>query len=500
MMPPEEMSPLEPADEELIAGARRGDRDAFGRIVGRYQALICALAYNATGHLAQSEDLAQEAFVVAWKQLPALREPEKLRSWLCGIVRNLARRARRDGEHEPVHRAEPLESAGEVPAPGPHPLDQAISREEEGILWRQLEAIPETYREPLILFYRQHASTEQVALALELSEDAVRQRLTRGRRLLQEQVRVFVESALERTSPKPAFTQSVLAALPAAASSGKAVGAALAAASGSAAKGAWAAAGPIGGVLAMLGGAFVSRRAIATDDTKSPREKEFVARFAWIQVAAAIAFIVAFLMMTAREIRAPHPPFVRDIGGAALVFLFWVIGMGLWRLRYRRQFQIQREDNTLDESEWGLQRWRTGREANPPRSGPSFSLLLRRSAISLIFSAIMAFKAPWRHHFALALGCYVALPLLSLLLVTFLMHRMFKKGRRFQRPPLSFLCGFPAAVTLLIVDLDFFSARARGAISVPQILWLNAAVILAYAIWAACFVRKSRPSVRRAAS
>jgi DNA-directed RNA polymerase specialized sigma24 family protein len=52
------------------------------------------LAYNATGSLAQSEDLAQEAFVIAWKQLPALREPEKLRSWLCGIVRNLGRRAR----------------------------------------------------------------------------------------------------------------------------------------------------------------------------------------------------------------------------------------------------------------------------------------------------------------------------------------------------------------------------------------------------------------------
>ena len=93
MIPSDEMSPLD-ADAELVAQTRRGDGDAFGRIVARYQALICALAYNATGSLAQSEDLAQEAFVIAWKQLPALREPEKLRSWLCGIVRNLGRRAR----------------------------------------------------------------------------------------------------------------------------------------------------------------------------------------------------------------------------------------------------------------------------------------------------------------------------------------------------------------------------------------------------------------------
>jgi DNA-directed RNA polymerase specialized sigma24 family protein len=65
MIPSEEMVPLEQADADLVAQTRHGDADAFGRIVARYQALICALAYNATGSLAQSEDLAQEAFVVA---------------------------------------------------------------------------------------------------------------------------------------------------------------------------------------------------------------------------------------------------------------------------------------------------------------------------------------------------------------------------------------------------------------------------------------------------
>jgi RNA polymerase sigma factor (sigma-70 family) len=150
MLPSEKMPPLEYADAELVAQVRRGGRDAFGRIVARYQALICALAYNATGSLAQSEDLAQEAFVVAWKQLPVLRDPEKLRSWLCGIVRNLGRRVRRGRKYEPMHQAEQLETADEVPTLEPHPLDQAISREEEGILWRQLEIIPENYREPLI--------------------------------------------------------------------------------------------------------------------------------------------------------------------------------------------------------------------------------------------------------------------------------------------------------------------------------------------------------------
>ena len=96
------------------------------------------------------------------------------------------------------------------------PSEQTISREEEAILWRSLERIPELYREPLILFYREHQSIEHVAAALELSEDAVKQRLSRGRKLLQEEVQAFVENTLSRTAPGQAFAGAVLAALPAA--------------------------------------------------------------------------------------------------------------------------------------------------------------------------------------------------------------------------------------------------------------------------------------------
>jgi RNA polymerase sigma factor (sigma-70 family) len=52
-----------------------------------------------------------------------------------------------------------------------------------GILLRALERIPETYRVPLVLFYREHQSVEAVAQNLELTEETVRQRLSRGRKL-----------------------------------------------------------------------------------------------------------------------------------------------------------------------------------------------------------------------------------------------------------------------------------------------------------------------------
>src|SRR6516225_247976 len=109
------------SDNDLVEQSLDGDRDAFGRIVTRYQSLVCSLAYSATGSLGQSQDLAQETFITAWKHLRLLRERHKLRPWLCGIARCLIGKAlRRDGR-EPAHESEPLdllqESAAEDPLP-----------------------------------------------------------------------------------------------------------------------------------------------------------------------------------------------------------------------------------------------------------------------------------------------------------------------------------------------------------------------------------------------
>ena len=214
MMTTNTMSVAIQTDAELVGQTLSGNRDAFSQIVSRYQSLVCSLAYSATGSLGQSEDLAQETFITAWKRLSHLRERDKLRAWLCGIARNRINNFLRREGREPNHQAESIEEISESHSPEPLPVDYTISQEEAGILWRSLERIPEVYREPLILFYREHQSIEAVAASLDLTEDAVKQRLSRGRKLLQEQVLAFVEGALERTNPGKAFTVGVLAALP----------------------------------------------------------------------------------------------------------------------------------------------------------------------------------------------------------------------------------------------------------------------------------------------
>jgi RNA polymerase sigma factor (sigma-70 family) len=212
------------SDAELVEKSLAGNRGAFRQIVDRYKTLISSIAYSATGNVSRSEDLAQETFIAAWSQLGSLREPHKLSGWLRGIVRHRIHRDRRVSQREPVRDAESVDYAHELPAPGATPSELAIQRDEEAILWRSLERIPSLYREPLILFYREHRSVEQVAVALDLSEDAVKQRLSRGRRLLHEEVQAFVEDTLQRTAPSQAFSGAVVAMLPLAA--GPAVGAA----------------------------------------------------------------------------------------------------------------------------------------------------------------------------------------------------------------------------------------------------------------------------------
>lgn len=201
-------------DTSLIELSLAGDRNAFGQLVARYQSPICALAYSACGNVARSEDLAQEIFITAWRKLGSLQEPVRFKAWLYGIARNLINNAFRQYQRNPVASAESLDVTIEPVSPANEPDAQAISKEEETILWHVLSGLPAIYREPMVLFYRQNESIPQVADILMISEEAVRQRLSRGRALLNERVTKVIQSGLRRTGPTDTFAVAVIASLP----------------------------------------------------------------------------------------------------------------------------------------------------------------------------------------------------------------------------------------------------------------------------------------------
>lgn len=193
-------------DSSLVAAAARGEKDAFAAIVERYQTLVCSVAYSIVGDIALSEDVAQETFLRAWRRLSTLRDGTKLRSWLCGIARNVA--------HD-VHRARSRRHPNPASNDSVEPPDEAASRNEaEALVWENLQGLPASYREPLVLFYREGQSVKAVAEALDLSETAVKQRLSRGRRMLRDRMAGIVEETLSQTAPARRFTEGVMAALP----------------------------------------------------------------------------------------------------------------------------------------------------------------------------------------------------------------------------------------------------------------------------------------------
>ncbi|MGA0604436.1 RNA polymerase sigma factor [Phenylobacterium sp. VNQ135] len=100
----------EGADEALVAAARRGQAEAFSRLVERHQQALRAFLRRTGGDWALADDLAQETFVVAWSRLDQLKSGASVRAWLCGIGyrKHLSalRSGRRDRAREAAYEAE----------------------------------------------------------------------------------------------------------------------------------------------------------------------------------------------------------------------------------------------------------------------------------------------------------------------------------------------------------------------------------------------------------
>jgi len=331
-------------DRQLVEQSIGGNKEAFGVLVDRYQSLICAVTYSATGSIERSEELAQEAFLRAWKNLAQLKDLSRFRAWLCTIARNLASRAIKRRSHDVVDRAAGLDGA-ESATDGSDPSERLVGKEQQETVWAALEAIPPQYREPMVLFYRGQRSVSQVAADLELSGPAVRQRLYRGRQWLTAELSSLVEDTLGRSGPGKAFAVAVVAALPAVASQ-----TASAAVAGVVAKSAesvpaakalvasglsGAVLGPILGLLGGIVGAWCS-----TKNTRSPRERRFMIRttvLLWLLLCGLIGV-----------------PLVLMLTGIVPAWFYWtcftvffciLIPLIFWG--NRRQRQIQVEDGTF---------------------------------------------------------------------------------------------------------------------------------------------------------
>lgn len=162
------------SDSRLVAQVLRGRADRYEPLVERYLPAVRAVAYGRVGNAADTDDVAQEAFVRAYEKLGELRDPDKFGPWLMSIARNCAVRvAERRGRERPLS-PEQVEAA---PADTP----DIAKRERAAIVREHLAELPEPAREVLLLHYFAGHSTREIAGLLDLSQAAVLKRLQRAR-------------------------------------------------------------------------------------------------------------------------------------------------------------------------------------------------------------------------------------------------------------------------------------------------------------------------------
>ncbi len=188
-----------------------GDVTAYRSVVEQHQSAVSAVAYSILGDFSSSQDVAQETFWIAWTRRNSLRDASRLGSWLCGIARNLARQARRRLRR--MKTASPGEWPVDPVDQSDGPFQKTVSDEEQRLVWGALEQIPEKYREVITLYYRQGQSLAEVADSVGISQEAARQRLSRGRNMVRGRVAQLIEGVLERGGPDAGFTARVMAGI-----------------------------------------------------------------------------------------------------------------------------------------------------------------------------------------------------------------------------------------------------------------------------------------------
>src|SRR5215472_461870 len=184
MPPPVSISRVE--DAALVARAREGDRVAFAALVERHQAAVHRAALAAVGSTADADDVAQEAFLLAYQRLRSFRGEASFKTWLLTITWNQAMNHRRrvgrwwrrfssadDSERELF----------EIPsAPGGTPEELASTRQLRSDIRRAITALPRKLRDALLLAQSGEYSYEEIGAMLNAPIGTIKWRVSEARK------------------------------------------------------------------------------------------------------------------------------------------------------------------------------------------------------------------------------------------------------------------------------------------------------------------------------
>lgn len=174
-------------DRALVRRAQQGDQEAFAELVTCHQRYVYNLAYRLLREASEAEDLAQEAFLRAWRGLGNFRGEARFTTWLYRIVTNLCYNRLPSLRRQLL--AADVDDVDTLAQPSEEDPPAAIeAAERRAFLHRQIAALPDKYRLVITLFYLQEFSYQEIAQVLDLPLGTVKTHLFRARERLKRQI------------------------------------------------------------------------------------------------------------------------------------------------------------------------------------------------------------------------------------------------------------------------------------------------------------------------
>lgn len=183
----------------LIRSAKKGDLDAFNRLVLEYQDMLYAQAYRMMGEPQSAEDATQEAFISAYRKLHTYRGGS-FRAWLLRIVTNACYDELRRRKRRPTTPLEPLDADNEeiesprwIIDPGESPEESAQRSELGRAIQNCLQDLPEDFRAVVLLVDVQGLDYSEAAQSIGTPVGTIKSRLSRARVRMRECLQGFWE-------------------------------------------------------------------------------------------------------------------------------------------------------------------------------------------------------------------------------------------------------------------------------------------------------------------
>src|SRR5579859_3918508 len=192
------------SDLSLVRRVQRGDKGAFDALVLKYQHKLVKLVMRYVRNPAEAEDIAQEAFIKAYRALPQFRGDSAFYTWLYRIAINTAKNAVVSRERSPIEYSVDRSSDESYDMHGrmkdaETPEGLVLTDEIRSIVNAAIEALPEDLRTAIVLRELDGLSYEEIAAAMDCPVGTVRSRIFRAREAIDRRLREVFEGGLGRT-------------------------------------------------------------------------------------------------------------------------------------------------------------------------------------------------------------------------------------------------------------------------------------------------------------